>query len=212
VTKPNLSEVLNSVFNSYPPTLVEDMREACLFKSLSSGEKIIRVGQYIKLIPIVLKGLIKVSSVKTTEELLLYHIKIGESCIMSFASGLSGKSSPIEAISVEETELLLLPLEKLRKWLGIYPALNQLFYRQYELRYNELLNTLHQVVFHKIDERLFQYLKEKSELRQTKTLQITHAQIAIDLGTARAVISRLIKKLETEKKITQKGRQIEVLV
>jgi CRP/FNR family transcriptional regulator len=73
-----------------------------------------------------------------------------------------------------------------------------------------LLDTLHQLIFQKLDSRLYGYLIEQSQLKNTLTLDLRHREIAHDLGTSREVITRVLKKLEKEGKIRQREGGIEV--
>lgn len=175
-----------------------------------SGMEILKEGQYVRMIPIVLKGLVKVFTRVEEKELLLYYIGSTQSCIMSFSAGLSQSPSRIFAISEEPSMLLLLPAEKLNKWIREFPALNDLFFRQYNLRYTEMLDTINSLLFGRMDQRLYQYLQEKSRMKGEKVLDLRHKQIAAELGTAREVVTRVLKKLEQEGKIRQTEAGIEV--
>jgi len=180
-------------------------------KELPENFEILREGQYIKVIPIVTKGLIKVFTRHNDKELLLYYIKPHESCIMSFAAGLKNEPSKVFAQTEESTTALLLPVDKVSKWIKQFPDINTLFFQQYNLRYSEMLETIHHVLFDKMDKRLHDYLKEKINLINKNPLKISHRQIANELGTAREVISRVMKKLEAEGKIKQHTNSIELL-
>ena len=175
-----------------------------------AGMEILKEGQYVRMIPIVLQGLVKVFTRVEEKELLLYYIGSTQSCIMSFSAGLSQSPSRIFAISEEPSMLLLLPAEKINKWIREFPALNDLFFRQYNLRYTEMLDTINSLLFGRMDQRLYQYLQEKSRLKGEKILDIRHKQIAAELGTAREVVTRVLKKLEQEDKIRQTEAGIEI--
>jgi CRP/FNR family transcriptional regulator len=95
--------------------------------------------------------------------------------------------------------------------LKTYPKLNELFYQQYDARYAELIETIHQLLFNRLDQRIYDYLLELSHMKSSKVIQVKHRQIAQDLGTAREVITRTIKKLEKENKIRQTEKGIEIL-
>ena len=68
-------------------------------------------------------------------------------------------------------------------------------------RFQELLQTLDQVSFQKLDDRLIHYLKEKSKVTGSPLLNLSHEQIATDLATSRVVISRLLKTMENKKQL-----------
>ena len=191
--------------------LVSEITAAAITKEIPKESEILREGQFVKVIPIVLKGLIKVFTRHEDKELLLYYIRPNESCIMSFTASLKNEPSKVFAITEEDTAALLLPVDKVSAWTKQFPDINTLFFQQYNLRYSELLDTIHHVLFDKMDKRLFDYLQEKVSVTNNNPLKISHRQIANDLGTAREVISRTMKKLETEKLVIQHSNSIEIL-
>jgi CRP/FNR family transcriptional regulator len=179
--------------------------------SFEAGIEIVREGQYIKVIPIVLEGVLKIVSRHEDKEFLLYYIEPAESCIMSFSAILENSTSKVFAMTEEPSTLLLLPSDKVLEWLPKYPQINQLFYQQYTQRYADLLNTANSLIFDKMETRLYLFLKEKSRIKQDKIIEISHREIANSLGTAREVITRVLKKLEHENKIKQLLGGIKVL-
>ncbi len=202
---------LTHALSSLPVELAEEIKEYASVKKIPAGTGILRAGQYVKVIPLVLEGLIKVVTVYEDKELLLYYIAPGESCIMTFMAGLQNEPSKISAMTEEETTALLLPTTRVYEWGNRYPAFNTLFFIQYNARYSDLLETIHQVLFENMDKRLFEYLKKKTHLTGRNPIKISHRQIANDLGTAREVISRVMKKLEHEGKVRQYTNSIEII-
>lgn len=191
--------------------LLNEMLEKSTVKDIPKDTLILSEGQYIRAIPVVVEGLVKVFTRYDDKDLLLYYIQPAESCIMSFSSGLSGEPSRIFAITEEYTQLMLMPVERISEWIRRYPAINDLFYQQFRLRYSELLETISSILFHKLDQRLYEYLLEKFHLTKQNPIRISHKQIAAELGTAREVISRVMKKLEMEGKVKQNGSSIEII-
>lgn len=177
------------------------MREKLLsygtVKTFHDGDVILNENAYIKVIPIVTRGTIKV--MRTEEdghEILLYYIQPGESCIMSFLGGMHHETSKIKAVAEEETEILLIPIDKVSSLIKEFPEWLDYIFRLYHKRFEELLQVVNDIAFKKIDERLLDLLKKKSDISNSKTLSITHEQLANELGTARVVISRLLKQME----------------
>lgn len=191
--------------------LLEEIANYGLIKEVPAGVEVLKEGQYIKAIPIVLEGLVKVFTRAEEKELLLYYIGPAQSCIMSFSAGLSNTPSRIFAFTEDASALLLLPSDKLGKWIKQYPQINELFFQQYNLRYTEMLDTINSLLFDKLDQRLHNYLLEKSKLKGEKILDIRHKQIAGELGTAREVITRVMKRLEQEGKVRQLPEGIEII-
>jgi CRP/FNR family transcriptional regulator len=127
---------------------------------------------------------------------------------MSFSSGMNQQASVVFARTEADSKLLLIPIEKAVK-LGLSdPQMSALFFRQYNQRYSELLDTIHHLIHDKLDKRLEAFLVERSELTGKNPLEISHRQIATELGTAREVISRVIKKLENEGRVRQESGKI----
>ncbi|HLO89636.1 MAG TPA: Crp/Fnr family transcriptional regulator [Lentimicrobium sp.] len=192
------------------PQLTAEILENSVIKDIPQAVEILREGQYITMIPIVIDGLIKVYSTFGDKELLLYYVQNGESCIMSFSAGIRSEPSKVNVVAEKDTQVVLMPVAKVMYWINKYPEINALFYQQYNLRYIDLLDTINHVLFNKMDIRLLDYLQKKSRLSNQKILKITHGQIAVELGTAREVVSRVMKKLEADGYIKQHSNSIEV--
>lgn len=202
---------IKRILSKLSPALIQEIEEESSTMDVPSNTEILREGQYVKVIPIVITGLIKVFSRYEEKELLLYYIKPEESCIMSFAASLNNEPSKVFAVAEEDSTVLLLPVDKVAKWTKQFPDINNLFYQQYNLRYSELLTTINHLLFNKLDVRVLGFLQERSKLTGTKELKISHRQIASELGTAREVVSRILKKLEAENHLKQHSNYIEIL-
>jgi CRP/FNR family transcriptional regulator len=188
------------------PELIEKLYEHSIQKSFLAGEVILNVDANIRSIPIVTKGIAKV--MRTDEdgkEILLYYLKAGESCIMSFLGGMHHELSKVKVIAEEDTELLFLPTEKVSLFLKEFPQWLDYIFMLYNKRFEELLEVVNAVAFKKMDVRLLNFIKKKCEHTKSKTLNVTHEQMANELGTARVVVSRLLKQMEDEG-LVQLGR------
>lgn len=168
-------------------------------KKFKEGDVILEEDGYIRSIPIVSKGSLRVMrSDDDGREILLYYIKAGESCIMSFLGGMHHDKSKVRAIVEEDSEILFIPIEKLSVLMRDYPEWLDYIFRLYHKRFEELLEVVNSIAFKKMDERLLNFIQKKCELNQNKILLVTHEQIANELGTARVVVSRLLKQMEDE--------------
>ena len=179
--------------------LREKLTEMGFAKAFNEGEFILNENEYIKAIPIVTKGSIKV--LRTDEdgkEILLYYIKPGESCIMSFLGGIHQDTSKVKAIAEEDTEILFIPIDKVSLLIKDFPEWLDFIFRLYHKRFEELLEVVNAVAFKKMDERLLNLLQKKTGLTNNQTLSVTHEQLANELGTARVVVSRLLKHMEDQ--------------
>ncbi len=186
----------------YSPELRDKLNEFGVIKTFNEGDIILNENAYIRSIPIVLKGSIAVLRTEDDgREILLYYIKAGESCIMSFLGGIHNDTSKIKAIAEDDTEILLIPIEKVSLLIKEYPQWLDYIFKLYHKRFEELLKIVNEVAFKKMDERLLNFLKRKSEHTGNNILNLTHESIANELGTARVVVSRLLKQLEEEGKV-----------
>ncbi|MBS1775158.1 MAG: Crp/Fnr family transcriptional regulator [Bacteroidetes bacterium] len=179
------------------PELVEKLQQYSIRKEYEAGSVILNENAHIRSIPIVTKGTLKV--IRTEEdgrEILLYYIKAGESCIMSFLGGLHNETSKVKAEVEDNSEILFLPMDKVSLFIKEYPQWLDYIFRLYHKRFEELLEIVNAIAFKKVDERMLALLNKKTELTGNKTLNITHEQLANELGTARVVVSRLLKQLE----------------
>jgi CRP/FNR family transcriptional regulator len=194
-----------------PEEFVNELEQYGVVKDFIEDTEILREGQYVKFVPLVLEGVVKVFTRHEDKELLLYYIESGEGCIMSFNAGFKNSPSKVFAIAEENTKLLLLPADKLSEWVKNFSSLNELFYSLYDQRYASLLDTINHLLYNRLDQRLYNYLLEMSKQKNTKLLTVRHRQIATELGTVREVISRVMKKLEHEGKVRQLPNGIEIL-
>lgn len=188
------------------PEIQEKLAAYGTVKTFSEGDVILNENAYIHSIPIVTRGSIRV--LRTDEdgrEILLYYIQAGESCIMSFLGGMHHDTSKVKAIAEEETEILFLPIEKVSLLIKEYPQWLDYIFRLYHKRFEELLDVVNAVAFKKMDERLLNFIRKKCELTNSHTLYVTHEQLANELGTARVVVSRLLKSME-EQGLVKLGR------
>lgn len=191
--------------------LTQELLDQSTVQEIPKGTELLREEQFIKVLPIVLDGLVKVYSRFRDRELLLYYIQPQQSCVMSFSAALKNQPSRVFATTEQDSRIMLIPTEKIPDWLHRYPRFGTLFYEQYDLRYAELLDTIQHILINKMDKRLYDYLREKTEILGAPSLKISHNQIANELGTVREVVSRVIKKLEVEGKVEQKNNRIKIL-
>jgi CRP/FNR family transcriptional regulator len=193
------------------PDLIEKILQESSIKEFSKGTEILREQQYIKVLPLVVSGLVKVYSRFDEKELLLYYIEPAQSCVMTFYAALKNTPSKVFATTEEVSKIILIPVKLLPDWLKEYPDFNELFFNQYNLRYSELLDTISHLLLDRMDKRLFDHLKKKSDLTNGSPVVMSHNQIANELGTAREVITRVLKKLETDGKLIQNSGEIKII-
>jgi CRP/FNR family transcriptional regulator len=179
--------------------LINTLSYTGIRKTFRQGEIILRENAYIRSLPIVVAGSVRVlRSDEEGKEMLLYYIRPGESCIMSFLGGIHEDTGKIHAVAEEECEIAFIPIEKVNVLIKDHPEWLDYIFKLYHKRFEELLQMVHVVTFKKLDDRILELLIKKSEVLGTKELQITHEQLAQESGSTRVVISRILKKLEDQ--------------
>ncbi len=196
----------------FEPELVKEIFGSGEIQQFKEGDLIMDYGKYIRMMPIILKGTIKVLRMdETGKEILLYYLSSNESCSMAYSCCMEARKSEVRAIAEDEVELIAIPHAKLEEWLCKYPSWKSYIMRSFNERFLELLKSIESIAFHKLDERLIAYLKEKQRLSGSSVIKASHYQVADDLATSRVVISRLLKQLENDKKIILYRNEIKLL-
>ena len=205
----NFSEQLSSKFE---PALLDEIDKVGTIHTVEANVKLLDVGQIVTTIPIVLSGSVKISRTdENGREILLYYINPNEGCAMTFTCCMQLQKSEIKAITEVPTQFISIPVEIMDKWITKYPTWKSFVMNSIRSRFNELIKTIDQLTFQKLDERLIHYLKEKATVTGSKVINLSHDQIATDLATSRVVISRLLKTLENDKKVVLYRNQIKLL-
>lgn len=196
----------------FEPEVLAQLEEHALEKSIKEGDLFLDIGQTVKYMPIVVSGLLKVVRMDDNgRELLLYYLGPDEGCAMTFSCCMEQFPSEIRIVAEEDTELLMVPITVMDSWIHKYPSWKNFVMTTIRARFNELLRSIDQIAFQKLDERLITYLKGKSVAHDTPLLNLSHSQIANDLATSREVVSRLLKKLENDGKLLLYRNQIKLL-
>ena len=192
--------------------LLQEINEVGIYKEIDPGTKLIEIGDYIKSMPLLIEGAIKIlREDEKGDELILYFIEQGDTCAMTLSCCLGSSKSEIRAIAETDTKLIMIPVEKMESWLSKYKTWQKFILQSYHDRMTELLEAVDTIAFFKMDERLFKYLKDKAMVNHNEVIIVTHQDIANDLHTSRVVISRLLKKLEINGKIKLSRNNIKIL-
>jgi len=211
-----MKELLKKIYGfTFEEELLNEIAEISLFKDFKEGDIIIDFGDYIRKMPLLLTGAIKILREDFDEgELLLYFIEKGDTCTMTMACCIGETKSEIRAVAETDGQVIMIPVMKMEEWLGKYKSWRNYVFSSYNNRLKEMLSAIDNLAFMNMDERLLNYLNDKSKINHSNEIQATHQEIAYDLHTSRVVISRLLKALEkaTGKKCLYKGISDEELV
>lgn len=203
---------LDNLRNIFEPQLIKEIQQFGILQSFKDGDLIMDYGKYVRMMPIILEGTVKVYRLDENQnEILLYYLSSNESCSMAYSCCLEAKKSEVKAIAEDNVELIAIPHVKLDDWLCTFPSWKNYIMRSFNERFIELLKSIESIAFHKLDERLISYLKEKQRLTGSSVIKASHNLIADELATSRVVISRLLKQLENSKQIILYRNEIKLL-
>ncbi len=206
-----IQEITNTFGHFFEAELIREINQVATYKEITAGNKILEIGNYIRSMPLVLSGVIKIlREDKNGDELLLYFVEKGNTCAMTLTCCMGQTKSQIRAIAETDVKLMMIPIQKMEAWSGTYKSWRNFVFDSYHNRLNDMLTTIDAVAFLKMDERLVKYLEEKSRISQNGIIKVTHQEIAYELHTSRVVISRLLKKLENLGKVSLHRNYIEV--
>ncbi|HLO44005.1 MAG TPA: Crp/Fnr family transcriptional regulator [Leadbetterella sp.] len=193
--------------------LLLEMEKHGRYQEIEAGHYLMKAGGYIKSVPIILDGTIKILREDNNgKEMLLYHLSGLDSCAMSLTCCLSSKISDISALAEENTKLLVFPFEKVEEWMCKFNSWKIFVFQTYQKRFDSLLETIDCIAFNKLDQRLLSLIKKKIKVTGgTKILYCTHEELATELATSREVVSRLLKQLEKIEKLKLSRNKIELL-
>lgn len=192
--------------------LIDEIIREGQFRKVDKDVCMIDKGDKITHMPLILEGAIKiVDEDKDGHEYLLYYLEMGDSCAMTMTCCLGGKRSEIRAITESNTLIYMIPIQRMEDWLIKYKSWRMFVFDSYDSRMKEMLETIDSLAFFNMEQRLYKYLKDRVMVLQSPTLEITHYRIANDLNTSRVVISRLMKKLILDNKITTNRNHVTVL-
>ena len=208
-----MKDLLKATYGTlFEEKLIEEIVAVSLLRDFKQDDVLIDFGDYIKKMPLLITGAIKILREDFDEgELLLYFIEKGDTCAMTMACCMGETKSEIKAVAETNGTVIMIPIYKMEEWLGKYKSWRTYVFNSYNNRLKEMLTAIDNLAFMNMDERLLKYLHEKVKINQSKEIHNTHQEIAYDLHTSRVVISRLLKALENQGKIRLHRASIEVL-
>lgn len=196
----------------FEPELINELSKVGIRKSIKEGFALMEIGQKVTHMPLILSGAIKIlQEDKEGNDLLLYFIERGDTCAMTLNCCLGNTKSEIRAIAEIDSELIMIPIQYMDLWTAKYATWRKFVFESYHVRFSEMLHAIDNIAFSNMDERLKKYLLDIIKVHESKTIHMTHQQIAFDLHSSRVVVSRLLKKLENKGAIVLHRSSIEVI-
>jgi CRP/FNR family transcriptional regulator len=211
------ADILQVLQKNFPQiaerALQEEIAEVGKLFHFRAGEVIMNFGSYVKMVPLVVSGSIKVTREDDEEgrELFLYFLGAGETCAMSFTCCMMHKKSDIRTEAMEDTTIIGIPIRYVDAWMGKYQSWKNFVMTTYDSKMKEMVRTIDNIAFRALDERLLKYLEARKESTGSTIISATHQEIADDLNVSREAISRLLKKLENMGDVELGRNQIKIV-
>lgn len=210
----DIEEVIKTHFPQLAASnsLLEEIGNIGTLNNFDKNTIVLKENAYVKAIPLLITGLIKIyKEEENGNEVLLYYIKPGETCIVSVMAGEKDKKVRVRGVVEEDCSTILIPKNKLFNLRKNHPNWNLYIYEQFNDKFDEVIEMVKVLTFSNKEKRLEDFLIKKSALNKSQTVNKSHQEIANELGSSREVISRLLKKLEKEGKVELSLRKIKIL-
>lgn len=171
------------------------LRDAAQVVTVPAGTVVFQEGDACRNYMLVLEGSVRVQKVSEGgREIVLYRVDPGQSCVLTTSCLLTQGDYSAQGIAETDVRALVLSHTAFQDLLARSAAFRQFVFSSYAVRLADLLMLIEEVAFGRIDMRLAQFLAERAD--KDGILKGTHQEFAVELGTAREVISRQLKDFE----------------
>lgn len=189
--------------------MADDILAASKPVTFPAGKRLYSEGDTCSGISFLLEGEVRVYKMSPGgREITLYEVGPGETCILNASCLMSNVSYPANAVSITPGMMLLLPSDDFKRLVEKYDQMRGFIFSVLARRLTDVMTLVEEVAFQRMDERLIEYIVEKSE---EGALRTTHQKIASDLGTSREVVSRLLKDFERQGRVSLSRNLIKLL-
>jgi len=181
--------------------LRQDLLAVTEFMQPSKGAQLMEANRACDVIVFVGAGSVRVYITGDSgREVTLYHVMPGEACPVNFCAGMLDMDCFAHGNASKGLEMVIVPAKRLRALSEQYAELRDYIFRSTVTRYGEVINLIREIVTRRVDHRLVEFLLRKFEDCDTEpsVVEMTHEEIALDLGTAREVVSRRLQELEKQ--------------
>lgn len=211
-TEPNIQTYIDALFPSFEPSLKEVLIENGTLKTFAADQMLMQTGQNMRSTMLIVEGLVKLyRQGEDGNEFFMYYLQPGSACALSMICATKQETSEVMARAVESTTGLMIPITLMDTLMKEYKTWYYFVLETYRTRFEELLTVIDNIAFKSMDERLAFYMEKQFRDLKTRSLAITHGEIANDLNSSREVISRLLKKMEQRGEVILHRNYIEYL-
>lgn len=177
--------------------LLKDIVEHALLVTVPEDRIVLREAQHVDHVPLIGKGGVKViRHTDAARRIFLYFIRPGQTCTMTLSSCLRRQTSQVYARTVTETQVILLPSERVYYYTKHFAGWNEFALESFRAKFDDILGAYDRLAFQSLEERIIGYLRDIVAIRADNALTLTHAQLANEMAASRVSVSRILKELE----------------
>jgi CRP/FNR family transcriptional regulator len=193
------SMVQHSILETLSGPLRKEVLSSLQSLHFEHGKILFRAGDPCQGLPLVLNGTVKVQMTGLSgHSIVLYRMGADDICTLSIGCLMTGDGFRAEAVVEEDAEVFMVPRGLFDRLMDQSADFRLGIMESYGRRLNDLMLLVEEVAFRRMDERLAHWLETRAV---EGSIRITHQELAVELGTAREVVSRLLKELERQGKL-----------
>jgi CRP/FNR family transcriptional regulator, anaerobic regulatory protein len=190
--------------------IAREFRQAAYFARIPAGKDVFVEGDAVQSIALLLSGNVRVYKIgEQGREITLYRFGLGESCILTANAIMNQQTFPAVALVESEAEAIMIPAETFRDWMRRYDEWRNFLFDLLSQRLASVMGIVDEVVFRRMDARIAALLLRRAE--RGSIIQVTHQEIAAELGTSREVVSRILEGFDSAGLISSSRGQVEIL-
>jgi CRP/FNR family transcriptional regulator len=192
-----IEDALEKDFPSFEPALREALAQVSTIHNVKAGDTLMQIGQNIRSVMLIAEGRVKLyREGEDDSEFFIYQLHPGNACALSMVCGGQQSNIEVKGVATQDSLIIKIPVSKMEELVSRFPSWYRFVIETYRQRFEELIQTLDDVAFKSMDQRLLSYLEHQAKSYDSGLIPLSHQQIAKDLNSSREVISRLLKKLE----------------
>jgi len=191
--------------------LKEEILKVGIVQTVPKNSSIVEQDRYIKWLALVISGTVRVWQENEDRQILLYYVKPVQTCVLSLSATFRDCKSIVNAKTEEETTIIKIPVRFVSEWSFKYKSWNKFTTDSFIFSYEDLLHSYRNLAFNKIDKRLLDYLQSFSKKNNSANINLSHSQLAKEIGTTREVVSKILKQFELTGIVNLRFKQIELL-
>jgi CRP/FNR family transcriptional regulator len=180
------------VLERVDPGLQGEFQQKAFLARIPTGHDVFIEGDRVDAIALLVSGVVRVYKIgETGREITLYRFGNGESCILTANAILSQRNFPAVATVEKAAEAVMIPADTFRDWVRRYDLWREFVFDLLSERLAAVMEVVEEIAFRRMDARVASFLVERSST--SDQIQVTHQEIAVELGSSREVISRILE-------------------